>query len=93
MCVTAKPFNTYEPYITTCKKPIKISVLLNVFHCLAGCRTRWFNLDNPTRRGDYETVLRLQMLYPSQVCSQPVAIEAMTASGVPAHKTGDVFQL
>ncbi|KAI3356951.1 hypothetical protein L3Q82_003587 [Scortum barcoo] len=33
------------------------------------------------------------MLYPSQVCSQPLAIEAMTVSGVPAHKTGDVFQV
>ncbi|XP_069567079.1 uncharacterized protein [Brachyistius frenatus] len=58
-----------------------------------GCRTRWFDMDNPTGRGDYETLLQLQMLYPSQVCSQPVAIEAMTVSGVPAHKTGDFFQI
>ncbi|TNN39814.1 Cartilage intermediate layer protein 2 [Liparis tanakae] len=58
-----------------------------------GCRTGWFNMDNPTSRGDYETLLQLQMLYPSQVCSRPVAIEAMTVSGVPAHKTGDVFQM
>ncbi|XP_041800879.1 uncharacterized protein si:dkey-205h13.2 [Chelmon rostratus] len=58
-----------------------------------GCRTRWFNMDNPTKRGDYETLLRLKMLYPSQVCSQPVAIEAMTVSDVPAHETGDVFQV
>ncbi|KAM8754214.1 mucin-5B [Acanthopagrus schlegelii] len=58
-----------------------------------GCRTRWFDLDDPTRRGDYETLLRVQTLYPGQVCSQPVAIEAMTVSGVPAHRTGDVFQV
>lgn len=50
-------------------------------------------MDNPTSRGDYETLLQLQMLYPSKVCSKPVAIEAMTVSGVPAHKTGDVFQM
>lgn len=62
-------------------------------HCLTGCRTRWFDLDDPTRRGDYETLLRVQTLYPSQVCSQPVAVEAMTVSGVPAHQTGDVFQV
>lgn len=59
----------------------------------AGCRTRWFNLDSPTGRGDYETILRLQALYPSQVCSQAVAIEAMTVSGIPAHRTHDVFQV
>ncbi|XP_051281007.1 uncharacterized protein si:dkey-205h13.2 isoform X2 [Dicentrarchus labrax] len=58
-----------------------------------GCRTRWFDMDNPTGQGDYETLLRVQLIYPSQVCSQPVAIEAMTVSGVPAHKTGDVFQV
>ncbi|KAM3618486.1 uncharacterized protein V6R79_020968 [Siganus canaliculatus] len=58
-----------------------------------GCRTRWFNLDSPSGRGDYETLLRLQMSYPHQVCSDPVAIEAKTVSGVPAHKTGDVFQI
>ncbi|XP_023271435.1 uncharacterized protein LOC111661954 [Seriola lalandi dorsalis] len=59
--------------------------------CL-GCRTRWFDVDNPKGKGDYETLLQLQMLYPSEVCTQPVAIEAMTLSGVPAHKTGEIFQ-
>uniref|UniRef100_A0A3B5B4D1 Si:dkey-205h13.2 n=1 Tax=Stegastes partitus TaxID=144197 RepID=A0A3B5B4D1_9TELE len=54
-----------------------------------GCRTRWFNMDSPTGQGDYETLHQLQMVYPSEVCSQPVAIEAMTVSGVPAHKTSD----
>ncbi|XP_033485700.1 mucin-5AC [Epinephelus lanceolatus] len=58
-----------------------------------GCRTSWFNLDNPTKQGDYETLRQLQMQHPNEVCSQPVAIEAMTVSGVPAHKTGDVFQV
>ncbi|XP_075898218.1 mucin-5AC [Nelusetta ayraudi] len=57
------------------------------------CRTQWFNLDNPSGKGDYETVVRLQMLHPTLVCSQPVAIEAMTVSGNPAHRTGDIFQI
>ncbi|XP_035014454.1 uncharacterized protein si:dkey-205h13.2 isoform X2 [Hippoglossus stenolepis] len=57
-----------------------------------GCRTRWFDVDNPTGTGDYETLLQLQMLYPSEVCNQPVAIEAMTLFDVPAHETGDVLQ-
>nr|XP_019963007.1 PREDICTED: uncharacterized protein LOC109642605 [Paralichthys olivaceus] len=58
-----------------------------------GCRTRWFDVDNPTGKGDYETLLQLQMLYPSEVCNQTVAIEAMTLSDVPAHETGDVLQV
>uniref|UniRef100_A0A667Z8R1 WxxW domain-containing protein n=1 Tax=Myripristis murdjan TaxID=586833 RepID=A0A667Z8R1_9TELE len=45
-----------------------------------GCRTRWFDFDNPTGRGDYETLLQLEMVFPNEVCSQPVAIEAMTVS-------------
>lgn len=72
---------------------ISISVLPTVFNRMTGCRTRWFNLDSPTEKGDYETVLRLQMLHPTQICSQPVAIEAKTASGIPAHRTGDIFQM
>lgn len=68
-------------------------MLLNAFNCVLGCRTHWFNLDTPSGQGDYETVLRLQMLHPTLVCSQPVAIEAMTVSGNPAHRTGDIFQM
>lgn len=49
-------------------------------------------MDDPTGSGDYETLVQLQVLYPDEFCSQPVAIEAMTVSGIPAHKTGDVFQ-
>ncbi|XP_048097017.1 uncharacterized protein si:dkey-205h13.2 [Alosa alosa] len=58
-----------------------------------GCRTRWFDLDDPTGRGDYETFRQLQIAFPEAVCSQPVAIEAMTTSGVPALQTGDTFQV
>lgn len=50
-------------------------------------------MDNPSEKGDYETVLGLQMSHPTQICSQPVAIEAKTVSGNPAHKTGDIFQM
>ncbi|XP_057685682.1 uncharacterized protein LOC130911992 isoform X2 [Corythoichthys intestinalis] len=58
-------------------------------HC---CRTPWFNLDDPTSGdGDYETLVELRSLNPDAVCFQPVAVEAMTISGVPANETGDVF--
>ncbi|XP_037134958.1 transmembrane protein 269 isoform X1 [Syngnathus acus] len=58
------------------------------------CRTDWFDLDNPTNGGDYETLVKVQRLNTAGViCAQPVAVEAMTVSGIPAHKTGDVFQM
>uniref|UniRef100_A0A8D3BGI9 Si:dkey-205h13.2 n=1 Tax=Scophthalmus maximus TaxID=52904 RepID=A0A8D3BGI9_SCOMX len=58
------------------------------------CGTRWFDVDDPTGEGDYETLLQLQMLYaPGRLCTQPVAIEAVTLAGVPAHKTDDVLQV
>lgn len=59
---------------------------------MTACRTGWFNVDNPTNGGDYETLDKVQRVNAAGVCSQPVAVEAMTVSGIPAHKTGDVFQ-
>lgn len=80
-------------YLYACIKWWKDPKLKMLFQCCTGCRTRWFDVDTPKERGDYETLLQLQMLYPSEVCTRPVAIEAMTLSGVPAHETGDVFQV
>ncbi|XP_061667076.1 uncharacterized protein LOC133495980 [Syngnathoides biaculeatus] len=60
---------------------------------MTGCRTRWFDLDDPTSDGDYETLVELQRVNAAEVCPQPVAVEAMTTSGIPAHETGDVFQM
>lgn len=59
----------------------------------AGCRTQWFDMDDPTGRGDYETFQQLLVAFPGAVCSQPMAIEAMTTSGVPALQTEDTFQV
>ncbi|XP_051914489.1 uncharacterized protein LOC127596255 [Hippocampus zosterae] len=56
------------------------------------CRTGWFNVDNPANGGDYETLDKVQRVNAAGVCSQPVAVEAMTVTGIPAHKTGDVLQ-
>ncbi|KAJ8369770.1 hypothetical protein SKAU_G00097980 [Synaphobranchus kaupii] len=56
-----------------------------------GCRTRWFDMDNPTGRGDYETVVQLQRMHRGEICSQPIGIEATTVSGTPALQTGDTF--
>ncbi|XP_077371422.1 mucin-5AC-like [Festucalex cinctus] len=56
------------------------------------CRTGWFDVDNPTDGGDYETLDKVQSVNAAAVCSHPVAVEAVTVAGIPAAKTGNVFQ-
>ncbi|KAJ8372067.1 hypothetical protein AAFF_G00294810 [Aldrovandia affinis] len=55
------------------------------------CRTRWFDLDDPTGNGDYEVLSMLLTAHPRHICPQPIAIEAQTLSGDPASSTGDTF--
>ncbi|KAK1159469.1 hypothetical protein AOXY_G22176, partial [Acipenser oxyrinchus oxyrinchus] len=57
------------------------------------CRTRWFNRDSPSGKGDYETLLQLQEEYPGEICSDLWSIEALTLSGIPASQTGNIFQV
>uniref|UniRef100_A0A8C2ADL1 WxxW domain-containing protein n=1 Tax=Cyprinus carpio TaxID=7962 RepID=A0A8C2ADL1_CYPCA len=62
-------------------------------HSLLGCRTPWFDRDNPSGLGDYETLSLLLIRYPLQVCAQPIAIEVTTISGTPALPPGNNFQV
>ncbi|KAL1250060.1 hypothetical protein QQF64_021065 [Cirrhinus molitorella] len=55
------------------------------------CRTPWFDRDNPSGKGDYETLSLLIIRYPLQVCAQPIAIEVTTISGTPALPPGNIF--
>ncbi|XP_043080249.1 uncharacterized protein si:dkey-205h13.2 [Puntigrus tetrazona] len=55
------------------------------------CRTPWFDRDNPSGPGDYETLSLTLVTYPLQVCAQPIAIEVATISGTPALPTGNNF--
>ncbi|XP_042569724.1 uncharacterized protein si:dkey-205h13.2 [Cyprinus carpio] len=57
------------------------------------CRTPWFDRDNPSGLGDYETLSLLLIKYPLQVCAQPIAIEVTTISGTPALPPGNNFQV
>ncbi|XP_069040028.1 uncharacterized protein [Lepisosteus oculatus] len=59
----------------------------------SGCRTRWFDVDDPSGNGDYEVLSELLTVYPREICSRPLAIEAQTRSGTPASLTGDTFQV
>ncbi|XP_060115263.1 uncharacterized protein LOC132587077 [Heteronotia binoei] len=55
------------------------------------CRTRWFDRDNPSGKGDYETLHNLRKDYPDEICPDPVGIEAQTLNGTPASHTGQIF--
>ncbi|XP_038629499.1 uncharacterized protein si:dkey-205h13.2 isoform X1 [Scyliorhinus canicula] len=53
------------------------------------CKTKWFDRDNPSGNGDYEDLMSLQKDYPGEICSDPIACEVETTSGIPASSSGD----
>uniref|UniRef100_A0A3B3BRR3 WxxW domain-containing protein n=1 Tax=Oryzias melastigma TaxID=30732 RepID=A0A3B3BRR3_ORYME len=55
------------------------------------CWTQWFDRDDPTVTGDWETLSDLRKQFPDKVCPDPVDLEATTLSGTPADQTGEVF--
>ncbi|XP_044025862.1 uncharacterized protein si:dkey-205h13.2 [Siniperca chuatsi] len=55
------------------------------------CWTDWFDRDNPTGTGDWETLYHLRNENPGKICSKPVDIEARTLSGLTAAAAGDVI--
>ncbi|XP_062821910.1 uncharacterized protein LOC134294504 [Anolis carolinensis] len=57
----------------------------------SGCTTRWFDRDDPSGVGDFETTVDLKKEYPGQICSDPIGIEAQTVDGIPAGNTGQIF--
>ncbi|KAJ0064022.1 hypothetical protein NL108_016574, partial [Boleophthalmus pectinirostris] len=56
-----------------------------------GCWTDWFDRDNPSGKGDYETLEDLLKEYPGQICEFPLNIEVETTSGNSVSSTGDVI--
>ncbi|MCJ8732753.1 hypothetical protein PDJAM_G00215200 [Pangasius djambal] len=57
------------------------------------CYTQWFDRDNPSGKGDYETLKDLRAENPKKICSQPLTIQAATLSGVSALSIGQVFEV
>ncbi|XP_019631343.1 PREDICTED: uncharacterized protein LOC109475182 [Branchiostoma belcheri] len=54
--------------------------------------TGWFDRDNPSGNGDFETLLHLRRENPGKICSTPSAIQArVRGSQVPASQTGEHF--
>ncbi|XP_066292335.1 mucin-5AC-like [Branchiostoma lanceolatum] len=62
--------------------------------CCAPCTrwTRWYDRDNPSGAGDWETLTDLLRENPGQICSAPSAIEARRrGTQTPASQTGETF--
>ncbi|XP_028296104.1 cartilage intermediate layer protein 2-like [Gouania willdenowi] len=53
------------------------------------CWTQWFDRDNPSGSGDWETLKDLRKENPGKICPQPTDIEARTLSGQNAPAPGD----
>ncbi|XP_069371519.1 uncharacterized protein [Paralichthys olivaceus] len=55
------------------------------------CWTDWFDRDDPTGSGDWETLYNLRIENPGKICPKPIQIEAKTLSGVSVAAAGDVI--
>ncbi|XP_061775448.1 cartilage intermediate layer protein 1-like [Nerophis ophidion] len=59
--------------------------------CFEDCWTPWFDRDNPSGTGDYETLKDLYNENPNKICQAPLEIEVLTTSGLSMDSTGDVI--
>ncbi|XP_029434379.1 uncharacterized protein LOC115076727 [Rhinatrema bivittatum] len=73
--------NKYDPPAEMCKD-YKVRFTCPDNFC-SGCKTRWFDRDDPSGVGDYETLSNLLQENPGQLCSNPIGIEARTLDGSP----------
>ncbi|XP_062292931.1 uncharacterized protein si:dkey-205h13.2 [Scomber scombrus] len=56
------------------------------------CWTKWYDRDNPSGTGDWETLRDLKDMNPGQICDYPLYIEAVTTDTLtPAISTGENF--
>uniref|UniRef100_A0A8C6SQ84 WxxW domain-containing protein n=1 Tax=Neogobius melanostomus TaxID=47308 RepID=A0A8C6SQ84_9GOBI len=53
--------------------------------------TQWFDRDNPSGTGDWETLAALHQQYPGKICAHPLQIQVLTTGGLPVSSTGNVI--
>ncbi|XP_048860203.1 mucin-5AC-like isoform X3 [Brienomyrus brachyistius] len=83
----------------SCNSAKMIKVILAVWtilmtkecRCANICWTQWFDRDDPSGVGDFETLQNLRQENPGKICDAPIAIQATTLSGTPASQTGQTF--
>ncbi|XP_071396525.1 uncharacterized protein [Centroberyx affinis] len=54
------------------------------------CWTDWFDRDDPSGSGDWETLSSLRSENPGKICSNPVQIDVRTTTGLTVAATGNV---
>ncbi|MCJ8745356.1 hypothetical protein PDJAM_G00129450 [Pangasius djambal] len=64
---------------------------IEIAPCPRLCYTQWFDRDDPSGFGDYETLINLRAENPGKICSYPYSIQVQTLSGQDASTTGQVF--
>ncbi|XP_068433678.1 cartilage intermediate layer protein 2-like [Clinocottus analis] len=55
------------------------------------CWTKWFDRDDPSGSGDWETLSSLHKENPGKICPKPERVEAQTLSGKSVDAAGDVI--
>lgn len=61
--------------------------LINLY---LGCWTEWFDRDDPSATGDWETFPHLRNENPGRICNNPVQIEVRTLDGLTVDEAGDI---
>ncbi|KAM9811531.1 uncharacterized protein ACBT44_011065 [Syngnathus typhle] len=85
--------NADQPHNWPCQD-YKVRFLCPLEFCKpAECWTPWFDRDDPSGTGDYETLYELHKKYPGKICERPSRIEVLTTSGASFESTGNVIQL
>ncbi|XP_075940155.1 uncharacterized protein LOC142941915 [Anarhichas minor] len=60
-------------------------------HMPQACWTDWFDRDDPSGSGDWETLGSLHRANPGKICPNPIDIEVQTLNGLTVSQTGDVI--
>lgn len=68
-----------------------MQVFFIVYISVAGCWTEWFDRDDPTGKGDWETLDDLYSENLGKLCNSPLYIEVQTTDGHSAASTGDII--
>ncbi|TNN60088.1 Cartilage intermediate layer protein 2 [Liparis tanakae] len=55
------------------------------------CWTKWYDRDNPSGTGDWESLEDFHKENPGKICPKPLAIEAQTLAGLSVAEAGDVI--